>query len=102
MLLCVDTESMNRIRVQENGFSRTSWRIQIVVLQLIYPYTSAGHAAEEYTRPCYVYYELAVLVSIAAGAAMIAKYTVSALTERYCGLSHYWYMSNPTQSSVER
>ena len=45
--------------------------------------------------------ELALLVSIAAGAAMIAKYTVLALTERYCGVSHYKYMSNPTPSLVE-
>ena len=45
--------------------------------------------------------QLAVLVSIAAGAAMIAKYSVLALTERYCRMSHYKYMSNPTQSSVE-
>ena len=48
MVLCVDTESINGIRVQENGFSRTSWRIQIVVLQLIYSYAPAGQATGEY------------------------------------------------------
>jgi hypothetical protein len=50
--LCSHREHKRELRVQENGFSRTSWRIQVGNLQLKYLYASAVVLRGMYIRPC--------------------------------------------------
>ena len=47
IVLCVDTESIQELRVQENRFLRTSWRIHAGNLQLKYSLSSAVLAASD-------------------------------------------------------
>ena len=101
-MLCEDTESINkntssRELILEDKLENTTGSSTAYILVCLLQTELLRNMLD---RATYVN-ELAVLVSIAAGAAMIAKYNVSALTERYCGVSHYKYMSNPTRSSVE-